>query len=495
MTDELEKELPNSEESEQVCLGSIILDNSAMDTCVKFFGPEDLYNPWHRTIYKAMVTLYSNKQKIDPILILEEVKKGNPIGPELSVTQLVNLTMGVPHILNIEEYAKQIRTHSLSRQAIKLAGVVRRDLLAGDVDPAEVLGKLEQRAMALSTKLNIERNDGPNGFVRVVDLASTVEAQFHSYHKGESTGVLTGFYELDSILDGGGLQKKGSYVIGGREKSGKTSLALDMCEHITTKQHKGSLIVTLEMSKETMFKRLYSKYTGIPYYMFRPGFYDTNLDNPYTRAVEGLKEFAQFPFFIADNLFTMDEIYRHCAKLIELGYKEGQVEVGVIVLDYLQLIGIADTRVPTVERVTRVSRDIKRLASDLDVPVIVMSNLNRTRLSEEGQEPDTDNLRESGSIAFDAEAIMFVHNPSYIPGKPYEQKDITDYLLILSRQRNGPTGRFNMKLIGPYMQFMSETDYNKSHGVDTLPPSQGQQHKKAKSLEDLWDDEDDDERN
>lgn len=492
MSDQIEHSLPNSDDAEQLCLGSILLDNEQIDLCMKYFGPEDLYSPFRRHIFAAMVELRQQGQVIDHVTIIENIKARDKNADNwLSGTEIVNLTFGLPYNVNLTEAAQTIKKHSISRQAIRLANHVTRDLVAGDVDPSEVIAHLEQQAMQLSTKLDLQRTEGSTGFIELAQISPVVQAQFEAYHRGEATGVQTGMHELDHILDGGGLQRKGTYVVGGREKSGKTSLALGWCGDIVISQHKSALIVTLEMSKEGIFKRLYSQYTGIPYYMFRPGFYDTNLDNPYTRAIQGLAEFSKFPFRVSDNLFTMESIYRHCAKAIELGHKPGNTPVGVIMLDYLQLIGMDDSRLSTVERVTRVSRWIKMLASDLDVPVIVMSSLNRTGLSDEGREPDVDNLRDSGSIAFDAEAVVFVHNPSYIPGKPYVQKQITDYILILSRQRNGPTARINMKLIGPYMQFITETDYNKyqSH-KDGMPMSKGQQVLQEREVDDLWDTDD-----
>lgn len=487
----LENPLPSSDEAEQVCLGAVLLYNEILEQCTRHFGPEDLYSPFNRRVYEAMIELHQQGRKIDPITIMEVFKtKEDRADQYISITQIANLCMGLPYFSDVTEWALIIKKHSISRQALRLANNVTRDLLAGDVDPAEVIGKLEQRAMQLSTKLDSDRKDGTTGFITVKELVPVIEAQFEAYHRGESTGVPTGMIELDHILDGGGLQKKGTYVIGGREKSGKTSLALDWCYNISAIEGKTSLILTLEMSKETMLKRLYAKHTGIPYYRFRPGLYDSSMDNTYTRAMKGLPAFGNIPFKISDSLYVMEDIYRHCVKQVELGMKEGQKEVGVIMLDYLQLIGLADSRVPTLERVTKVSRQVKILASDLDVPVVVMSSLNRTRLSEEGQEPDTDNLRESGSIAFDAEAVLFVHNPSYVPGKPYEAKEITDYVLILNRQRNGPPARFPMKLIGSYMQFLTENDFNKSLGAGDAVQSKGQMFLKEQEIHNAWDNDD-----
>ena len=490
----LEKELPSNEDAENTCLGSIILDNEVIDICVKYFGPEDLYNPFSRAVYKAMLTLRQEQKPIDPITIGEELKREGPIDSFGGVSRITQLTFGVPIISNIEEYAQAIKTHSLTRQAIRLCTNIQRDLLSDDVDPATIIGKLEQKAIHLSTALNVERKDDPIGFARVNDIVPSMREQFERYHRNEASGVKTGMDNLDTMLDGGGLQGKATYLIAGAEKSGKTSLALDWMEDIVTQQNKTALIVTLEMSKETLAKRLYSKHTGIPYYMFRPGFYDSPTDNVYTRAIEGLEKFSKYPFKITDNLFRMDAIARYCAKEVEQGFKEGNTPVGVILLDYLQLITPTGTHGNREQQVASVSRDIKLLSADLDVPIVVMSNMNRVGMAE-GQEPDTYNLRDSGSLAFDAEAVMFVHNPAYVPGKPYERQEITDMVLILARQRNGPTGRIPLKFIGPYMQFMTESQYAKSFGDPKtdkrIPESKGQLFERKAEIENLWDEDDD----
>lgn len=492
----LEKSLPSAEDAETACLGSIILDNECIDTCMKYFGPSDLYSPHNNRVYAAMIELRQSGKVIDPIVIGDIMKRDGSLESFGGVSRITNLTMGVPHysIESLEEWAKKIRTHSLTRQAIRLCNNITRDLLSDDVDAEYAIGKLEQKAIHISTALNNERKDDPIGFTEVNAIIPTIRAQFERYNRGESTGVKTGMRELDDKLDGGGLQGKAAYLVAGAEKSGKTSLALDWLEDIVTQQNKTGLIVTLEMSKETLLKRLYSKHTGIPYYMFRPGFYDTAKDNVYTRAIEGLDAFGKFPFKITDNLFQMDAIARHVSKEVEMGFKDGNTPIGAVLIDYLQLITPSGSHGNREQQVASVSRGIKMLSNDLDVPIIVMSNMNRVGMAE-GQEPDTYNLRESGSLAYDAEAVMFVHDPAYVPGKAYVRPEVADMVLILSRQRNGPTGRIPLKFIGPYMQFMTEPQYLKAFGnqkVDqNVPSSKGQLFEKQAEIENLWEMDDD----
>lgn len=493
----LDKPLPSSDEAEQVCLGSVILNNEVMERVIKFLDPHDFYSPVNRKFYEAMVELYNDgEQPIGPITISETLKTHN-VQPETygGAARITNLAMGLPSLSEIDKYVKIVKTHSAARDAIRLCNAITRDLLAGDVDTQEVLDKAEHRILQLNNSVSVEKTGSIEGFVSVNEIVPTIREQFERYHRGETTGVPTGMKPLDDMLDGGGLQKKATYVLAGAEKTGKTSLALEWVRSITIDQGKCVPVVTLEMSKETMTKRLYSMHTGIPYYMFRPGFYDSANDNPYTRAIQGLDKFAKYPFRIADSLFTWSQIQRYCTRLVEDGHKEENPEVGAIVLDYLHLITLDTTNSPNREReVGQISRNIKMLSSDLEVPIIALSSLNRVNMAE-GQEPEPYNLRDSGSLAYDAEAIMFLHNPAYKPGKPYEPREVTDMVLIMSRQRNGPSGRIPLKFIGPYMSFMTESQFAQHFAgtvkTASMPESKGSLFDREQVTEKLWEADDD----
>ncbi len=483
-------EFPEADSAETGCLGSVFLDNETMPDIVSIIGPEDFFNPNNRRVFSAMCKLYERSELIDPILVGEVMKKEGSLESYGGVARLLDLIRGVPLHLDVKDLARLIKKASVSRQAIRIFATGTRDILAGDLEVSEILGRIENRVLKFNNELAGESSTDPSGFVPASSLVETLRTQFENYNAGIATGVKSGMERLDNNLDGGGFQRKGVYLVAGAEKSGKTSLALDWIEDIVTVQALTALIVTLEMSKETLLKRLYAKHTGIPYYMFRPGFYDGNGDKPYSRALEGLAKFGEYPFLITDNLFDMESIERHCSRAIEQGHKAGNTEVGIIFLDYLQLIVSTARQFNSREaEVSWVSRRIKRMAADLDVPVVVMSNMNRTNLNQDGSEPDTYNLRDSQQLAFDAEAVMFVHDPAYTPGKPYQRPEIADMLLLLSRQRNGPTDRIPLKFIGPYMQFMTEDQYAVYSGGD-VPETKGQRLDKQKKQEDLWDEDD-----
>lgn len=497
--DYLENPLPSSEESEQVCLGAVLLDNSCMEINMKFFGPEDLYNPFTRRVYAAMIHLHQSGRQIDPITIGEVLKKEGSLEALGGITRITNLTFGLPHFTagSLEEFALIIRRMSIKRATIRLCTRVANDMLGNDPNytEEEILGHLEQKTLQLNAAISNEGTEVPHGFILAQDITPTLREHFEQLHKGIATGISTGMREVDDDLDGGGLQKKGSYLIAGSEKSGKTSLALDWGTHIATVEKKAVLFVTLEMSKEVLLKRIYSAYTGIPYFMFRPGFHDSPTNKAYTRALEGLEEFGKLPFLISDNIFEWTAIKRHVTREVEKGHKQGNTEIGLVVFDYLQLMnvaGIYDTRA----RVEAVSRGIKQLGSELDVPTLTMSSMNRKQFGDDpNPEPTVDNLRDSGQLGYDAEGIFLLHNPALVPGKPYVPKDITDITLILARQRNGPMGRYNLKFIGKHMEFMTESQFVKHFGTQDVDQNYGGTKQQARLQDDkilnLWDEDDD----
>lgn len=495
--DYLDRPLPSDEDAETCVIGAVMLDNDVIDQA-EILGPDDFYNPVSRRIWEAMRSLRRNGVQIDPITIAAEMKRIWPsakdgVGILDSIggtTRITNYTFGLPRFSDIAEYVDIVKAHAIRRRVVRIANTMTRDALAQDVPAQEILDSAEAKILSLNAK---QGQEFATGFAQVSDIVPNLQDQLERYHAGETTGVPTGMAPLDHMLDGGGLQNKGLYVVGGIEKSGKTSLVLEWVRHITIEQGKIVPFVTLEMSKETLVKRIISMNEGIPYFMFRPGVYDTPENPVYSRLHKALEKFKQYPFMVSDSTFLLDDIKRYCIRVVENSRKPGNVPVAAIVIDYLQLIHLGRRTGGRTDEVAQISRELKMLASELDVPIIVLSSLNRVGLVD-GQEPDTFNLRDSGSIAFDAEAVLFVHNPNYKPGKVFESQEVMNMNLLLSRQRNGPTGRIPLKFLGPYMSFMTETQYLTSfpNARQDIPDTNGQMFTKEQTGLSLWDENDDD---
>jgi replicative DNA helicase len=460
----LDRPLPSDEEAEKTLLGACFLDDKLFDS-IKMLDPNEFYSPFHRRVFMAMKTIHAVNGSMDPITVLDQMEKEGSTALLGGVSAVANLTYGLPRFSEktIEEYVKRVRGYAVSRELIHLAGQVQSSLLQRIEEVPVIVQDLEHKIITLNNRVNManETEDG-EGFYSLASVVPMMIQQFSDYHEGKESGVKTGIPELDHKLDGGGLQPGGVYLLGASEKAGKTSLALAMGYDISYGQDTLFPIVTLEISKLVLAKRLFTLHTGIPYSEFRPGFRDTSYNNnAYTKALHELETFGRIPVIIADRLFGFSQIARYLRRLVDQSRKPGNRPIKAAMIDYMQLIIWDGERTQNREReVANLSRSLKRLAVELGIALIIISNMNREGLKE-GAEPTSFNLRESGQLAFDAEAVLLLHNPSYVPGKPYEPKDVTDYVLIIDRHRSGPTGRIKMKFVGKHMCFMSESQWDK----------------------------------
>jgi replicative DNA helicase len=451
-----ERPMPHSVEAERAYLGAIILDNSLIIEAAGQLKPDDFYVRAHYHLFRAMLAMGDAGQEINPILVGEWLRQDGSLEQVGGIAFISELTYGLPHFSNIAHYAKVIRDASLLRQGVKVANKMA-SLCLDQEDEAEVIVQsCEEMVLALVNEMWRGNNAKVReGFYTLAQLTPEFRQRIEAYHRYETKAITTGMREVDEMLDGGGLQPQGLYYVGAAPKSGKTSLALGWAYYVASVLGKTVLAISEEMHRLQLMQRLYSAHTGVPYFMFRPGFYGAE----YERALTSLADFGKLPIKVTDNLRTIPQIRRHCGREVQ-GAKPGQ-EVGLIIVDYLQLVGLSDHTADWKHRaqeVGAISREVKRMGQELDVPVLAMSALNRDS-SREGRRPEIYDLRESGQLEFDAEAIFFLHNPAYVPGKPYQRKDVEDIDLIIAAQRNGPTGDISLKFLSKYMQFMTERDY------------------------------------
>jgi replicative DNA helicase len=460
----LDDPLPSNEEAEQTLIGAIAVDNRLMDAVVPLVKHSDFYNSVYARVFRGMKWLWERDKPIDHVGLSTafrklKIKKMQDVAVVLSKAML-----GLPHFSeeDIVDYCKAVKETSLTRQAILMMNASIRDLLDPENDPIDAIQRIETTIQKLNTQMQGKSEERDHGFVTVTETTDLMLEQFANYRDGKRTGVGSGMPELDNQLDGGGFQPYASYFLGALEKTGKTSLLLDWASHISVKEQSVVPVVTLEMGAVTMTKRLFSKWSGIPYYKFRPG-----MDGKvYKDAFEQAHEFRNLPIEIADDLFDFDDIERHLTRIAEEALRRGlPMKFGI--LDYLQLIQFRDPILSHINReqqVAGISRGIKRITRNLGMALAVVSSLNR---SDFGEEPSTRNLRDSHQIAFDAEAVMFLHDPEYKPApgvKRDRSKPIRNIDLILDRQRNGPTGTIPLKFVGKLMQFYTESQFRETFG-------------------------------
>jgi len=499
----LEQPLPNAEQQEKAVLGSVFINLEVLDKLEAKLVPAEFYHPLYRRVYETMLLMKERGKAIDPLTVTDNFREIG-VNPESygGIVTISDLTYGLPWVGDnaIDEYIAEIKKASILRRIITLTNSVQRDVLVGDDSAEIILRSAEEGILKLGANLKTVLHPDQSGpdYADLREIAKTLKTQFDNYRSGQATGIPTGMLEVDEALDGGGLQPSGLYVVGGKQKHGKTALVLGWAEHCAMILRKRVAVVNLEMSKETLSKRLFSAYTGISYSAFRPGFGSNGTENLYAKAIDALNSFADIPITIADKVFTLAHVRQFVIRVMAQAAKNNE-EFGFLVVDYLQLLQGGQGRSKE-EEISNISTGLKRIASELGIPIVALTNMNRAKFgtAEAGtaEEPDVDSFRYSGQIAFDAEAAFILHDPLRIQGKPYEQKAITDMVLIIPIQRNGPTARIPVKLIGRYMQFMTESEY-KFHFGDTsedkeVPETKGQLFTRT-STDDWADVEEDDE--
>ena len=500
INNQFQKPLPYAIGAERFVIGAVSLDNEMMAYVVEVVASTEFYSPECKVVFRAMEELHRKQEIIDPVFILEQVRENGDIlhRGAVGLSEIIQSANEPGRIRftseEVVKHARLIKKKAVARNLIKVCSNVIAAALAEEEPIEATLDAAETQILATVSDLSKNKGRERIGFYEMHEIVPEMRKQFEGYNKNISNGVSTGMAEIDEMLDGGGLQRKGLYIVGGAEKSGKTSLALDWAYHVSAVEGRRSLIVTAEMYRVTLAKRIFSSHTGIPYSQFRPGFYGDN----YVRALEELGIFGQIPISMTDTLRTVSQIERHFRRAVEKGWKENKpVALGVI--DYLQLIELdeTDNQLQRTRAVEKVSRSFKLLSDELDIPLVAMSSLNRIGLGTGGQgdqqeavRADAINLRDAGSIAFDCEALFLVHNPAYIPGKKYVPKEITDIELILSRQRNGPTGDIPLKFVGPFMNFMTVSQYQKYLGNtntdNVIPKTVGQKLREETEWDKLW---------
>lgn len=501
MDNNLDKPLPSNEDAERILLGLVFLRASYMELLAPRITENDFYAPQYRRVYGMMYALYLSGTDINPITISEELKRqGSSIDSMGGVSAIAILTNGLPALSEreYEDHIKTVKGHSVARDLLFECARIQRDILSGVYPIEQIAEEADSVTSLLNKKVYSEGINLTEPNRSIAEITPKLYQMLDDFHKGIQRGVKTGMPEIDKMLAMNGLQPDALYVIGAGEKVGKTSLVLDWSYDVAIVQGQLVIFITLEMSQEMLTLRLYSAHSGIPFGMFRPGIYDSP-DNPiYTRAVEGLGEFAKIPIEIVDSLFGFEQIRRFLLRRIEKSHKPNQRKIGLVVVDYLQLVGPEGTSSNNQSRereVAGVSRGLRKLSAEIGLPIVALSSFNRDNLKE-GQVPSTFNLRDSGAIAFDAEAVGLLHNPAYVPGKPYTYRAITDINFIWDRQRNGPTGVVPLKFIGKYMQFMTESQFIKAFGDTstdrTDPKSTGQLLTEAQNQKNIWDEDDDD---
>ncbi len=434
----LDKTLPNNLEAERSILGAILLDDKAIHTVVESLKAEDFYLESHRRIFGKMMALTANARAIDIITLKDELQRSEELESAGGPAYLASLTDGLPRAVNIEHYAQIVKEKATLRRLIQISNEIMMRSYQSEETAEEILGAVEKAIFELASR------QFRSGFMHIDPLISSVYRQIEEIANRKSlvTGVETGFTELDKMTSG--LQPADLIIVAARPSLGKTSLCLNIAQHVAIKKRQIVGIFSLEMSKEQLVKRLLCSEAEIDSQKVNTGYLNKEDWSRLGRAAGAL---AQTRIFIDDSAsISVTELRSKARRLMQ------EHGLDLLIVDYLQLMTGSTQRVENrTQEISQISRGLKAVAKELHIPVIAVSQLSRAVEARRGDHrPQLSDLRESGSIEQDADVVVFIyreelHNPTE------ENSGVAE--LIIGKQRNGPTGFFQLAFLKQYTKF------------------------------------------
>jgi replicative DNA helicase len=416
---------PHNLEAEASLLGAVLVDKEALIKIADQVAPDDFYAARHGLIFSAMLDLYESRQPLDLLTLsnrLEEMKELEKIGGAVYLTELVEQ---VPTAAHVVHYAQIVSHKATLRRLIGAASTISG--LGFDENAAldGLLDEAEQTLFSVSQK-HLRQN-----FIPISSVLAESFDRLDELHKDKNSlrGVPTGFKALDNIL--AGLQKSDLVILAARPSMGKTTLALNIAHHVAVKEGVPVGFFSLEMGKEQLIDRLLASESGIDSWRLRNGRLE---DSDFPKINDAMAVLSEAPIFIDDSPSTNVMEMRTKARRLQTEH-----DLGLIVIDYLQLISGRNTGSDNrVQEVSEISRGLKSLARELNVPVLALSQLSRSVESRTPPIPLLSDLRESGSIEQDADVVMFIYREDYYKGQESEQPGSAQ--IMVRKHRNGPTG-------------------------------------------------------
>ncbi len=438
-----ERTFPHNLEAERALLGSILLDNGALNVALEAVGKDDFFSDAHRIAFEKMIELSEKSRTIDLVTLSEELSNEGLLEKVGGAAYLAALTDGVPigASVAVTEYSRIVKEKALIRRLINASNNVISRCLEGTDDPETLID------LAQSQVFEIAEQKVQSGFLGVHDIVKSSFGTIDTLlDRGRvPTGIDTGFVALDNMTSG--FQPGELIIIAARPSLGKTALALNIAAHAAIERRKVVGFFSFEMSKESLVIRLLCAEGGIDSHRFRGGFLDHERDWP--RITRALGRLSEAPFFIEDTPAL--SIMQTRAKARRLKAEKG---LDLLIVDYLQLMTGHGRFENRTQEVSLISRGLKSIAKELHVPVVALSQLSRAPEAGKGREPQLSDLRDSGSIEQDADVVIFIHRPSVSRGDEGGTEEagiLTD--LNVGKQRNGPTGPFNLVFLRPYARF------------------------------------------
>ena len=430
---------PHSVEAEQSLLGGLMLDQRAWDQIADICSPEDLYRADHRLILGSIAELVERNQPPDAVTVSEHLQSHGQLEAAGGLAYLARLVEDTPSAANIRAYARIVREKAMLRQLIEIGGDI-----AASAHQTE--GRTVDEIVDLAEQRVFEIADGGMrrgaGFVALKQiLPKTIDRLDELSHStSEITGISTGFSDMDDMT--AGLQRGELIIVAGRPSMGKTTLAMNIAENAAIGSQVPTAIFSMEMSAEQLSFRMIGSIGRVNQSRLRNGKVS---DEDWSRIDSAVSMMSNAPIFIDDSgALTPTEVRARARRL------KREHGLGLIIVDYLQLMQVTGTTENRATEISEISRSLKALAKELDVPVIALSQLNRSVEQRQDKKPVMSDLRESGAIEQDADLIVFIYREEvYEPDTP--RKGIAD--IIIGKQRNGPTGEFHLTFLGEFTKF------------------------------------------
>jgi replicative DNA helicase len=422
---------PQSLEAEQSVLGAILIDREAIIEVAEFLKPEDFYRQAHGAIYRAMLDLFERREPVDIVTVSETLERGGDLETAGGRAYLTSLSNQTPTAVHAVQYARIVERKAVLRNLIGAAGRIAG---IGYEDAAEISDAIDR---AESELFSVSSRRITAGFTKLDTLlhAAYDRLDYLHAHRGELSGVSSGFVDLDALTTG--FQKSDLIIVAARPSVGKTSFALNVAEHAAVRERRSVGLFSLEMSKEQLVLRLLSSVANIDSKRLRTGFLE-ELD--FARIAPAMNDLSEAPIYIDDtpNISSM-ELRTKARRL------QAESGLDLVVVDYLQLMQAATTSrdANRVQEVSEISRGLKALARELNVPVIALSQLSRQPEMRNTNEPRLSDLRESGAIEQDADLVIFLWRDKD-KGADDGEADGEVINVKLAKHRNGPTGDISL---------------------------------------------------
>jgi replicative DNA helicase len=435
----VERPLPHNLEAERSILGAILLDNFALNAAVEKVKSDDFFLPQHRQIFERMVQLGEKQQAIDIVTLMEDLSRRGELESAGGIAYLSQLADGLPRVTNVDHYARIVKEKAVLRSLIHSASAIQEQALAASEDADVILDRAE------SVILGLAEDRIKSGLIGVREL---VRDNFDRLNKiltdgKRVTGLATGYANLDNETSG--LQPSELIILAARPSMGKTALALNIAENVAVRNRLPVAIFSLEMSKESLLVRMLASEARIDAHKFRTGHMGRD---DWGKIVTTLNVLSDAPLWVDDSASST---------VMEMGAKARRLKrdrgLSLVLVDYLQLVVPTSTgrQSNRQEEVSGMSRALKALAKELQVPVVVLSQLTRAPEREE-RKPQLSDLRESGAIEQDADMVLFINRPNFYK-TDLPEEDRAKAELIIAKQRNGPTGNLNFVFLARHTRF------------------------------------------